>query len=239
MIENMYWQELTFRDFERMIDDNTIAILPIGSLEEHGPHLPMGSDTYQAIYVAEEISKKLNAIILPPINYGYTELDDYKGTISISFDSIYHLTYDILIGIVKNGIKKVVIISGHASQIHMAAIRKACNEITKEYVIKIMLLSDYDIAYELRGKIVPSDDSHAGVIETSRMMHIREDLVKNERKFEKKEKGDFLVIQNYSTIFPDGTLSDPSGSSKELGEKINKYIIKKILKTIKYNFSIK
>ena len=81
MIENMYWQELTFRDFERMIDDNTIAILPIGSLEEHGPHLPMGSDTYQAIYVAEEISKKLNAIILPPINYGYTELDDYKGTI--------------------------------------------------------------------------------------------------------------------------------------------------------------
>ncbi len=234
----MFWQELTFKDFEEIVDERTIAILPVGSLEEHGPHLPLGSDTYQAVYVAEEISKRLNAIMLPPINYGFTELDDFKGTISIGFDSVYHITKDILQGLLKNGIRNVVIISGHASQIHMAALRKACNEILEGNFMRIMLLSDYDIAYEMRGKIVPYDDSHAGVIETARMLDIRPDLVKEERKFERKEKGSFLVIDNYASIYPEGTLSDPSGATKEMGKEINKYIVEKLIKIIKENFSI-
>ncbi len=232
----MYWQDLTFREIENRINDRLLVILPIGSVEEHGPHLPLSSDSVQAIYVAEEIAKKCNGLILPPIYYGYTELKDYKGTISISFNTIYYLVFDILSKIVQDGVKNILIISGHASSIHMAAIRAAANEILKNEPVKIMFLSDYDIAYELRSKLVPADDSHAGIIETSRMMAIRPDLVKDEYKFQYTGKNKFMVIPNYSAIYPEGTLSDPTGSSSELGKKINEYVVEKLWQMVKENF---
>jgi creatinine amidohydrolase len=234
----MDWNELTFREIEKILKEEPLVILPIGSVEEHGNHLPLGSDSYQAIYVAQEISKRINALVLPPIYYGFTELDDFRGTVSIGFDALYLLVRDILRGLIKNGVKKILIISGHASAIHMAAIKRAANETVRDYFVKIILLSDYDIAYELRGKLVPYEDSHAGIIETSRMMAIRPDLVKGNFRFKKGEKGSFLVIDNYSTVYPEGTFSNPEGSSKDLGEKINNYVIERLLIIIKENLGI-
>lgn len=235
----MNWNELTFREIEEIIKNDPLVIIPVGSVEEHGNHLPLGSDSFQAIYVAEEIARRLGALVLPPLYYGYTELDDFRGTVSVGFDSLYHLMSDILNALVKNGVRKILIISGHASSVHMAALRRAASELVRDKIVKIMLLSDYDIAYELRGKMVPQDDSHAGVIETSRMMAIKPELVKDELRFRKGEKLNFMVVSNYSTIYPEGTFSDPSGSSRELGEKINKYVVEKMVQMIKDNFGIR
>ncbi|MGC8686585.1 MAG: creatininase family protein [Thermoplasmata archaeon] len=178
------------------------------------------------------------AFFMTPIYYGYTELKDYKGTISISFNTLYSLVFEILAKIVKDGVKNILIISGHASSIHMAAIRSADNDILEKEPVKIMLLSDYDIAYELRSKLVPAEDSHAGIIETSRMMAISPDIVKNDYKFSYTGKGRFMVIANYSSIYPEGTLSDPKGSSQELGKKINDYVVEKLWEIVKENFNL-
>ncbi|MGC8619454.1 MAG: creatininase family protein [Thermoplasmata archaeon] len=234
----MYWHDLTFKEIEEKINDKLLVILPIGSVEEHGYHLPLNSDSAQAIYVSEEIAKKCNSLILPPIYYGYTELKDYKGTISIRYSTLYNLVFDILSKVVDDGVKNILIISGHASSIHMAAIRDAANEIVEKEPVKIMFLSDYDIAYELRSKLVPGNDSHAGIIETSRMMAIRPDLVKKDFKFTYNGKGKFMVISNYSSIYPEGTLSDPNGSSPELGRKINEYVVEKLWEMVKENFNL-
>lgn len=234
----MYWHDLTFREIEERINDKLLVILPIGSVEEHGPHLPLNSDSTQAIYVAEEIAKRCDSLILPPIYYGYTELKDYRGTISISFNTIYNLVYEIISKVVEDGVKNILIISGHASTIHMAAIRAAANEVVNREPVKIMFLSDYDIAYELRSKLVPADDSHAGIIETSRMMAIRPELVKNEYSFTYTGKGKFMIVSNLSSVYPDGTLSDPRGSSAELGKKINEYVVEKLWEMVKENFDL-
>ena len=234
------WGNLTFTELEKKINDKTVVILPIGSVEEHGPHLPLSSDMIQPNYVAEQVSEKMGAIILPPISYGWTEtMNAFKGTVSITFDTLKALVFDILDSVCKTGVKNIVILSGHASRLHMAALNLAADEILDIHHAKIMVLSDYDIAYEYRGKLVPESDSHAGIIETSRVMAIAPELVKKERKFEKKkEEKKFLILKDIREYYPYGTLSDPTGANAELGAELNKLIVDRLIEYIKSHFEL-
>ena len=236
----LYWDEYTYPEIESLLKNEPIVILPVGSVEAHGYHLPLNTDMLQPLWLAEEIAKRINAIILPPLHYGWTEsLASFPGTISLKFDTIKNLVYDILENVVRHGAKKILVLSGHASGNHMAALRLACEELNREYRdAKLMLLSDYYLAYQYRGKLVPEDDSHAGVIETSRVMAIRGDLVKENYKFEKNPTGKYMVVVDYSKVVPYATFSDPKGSSKELGEKLNKMILEELTKIIKENFEV-
>ncbi len=240
----LYWDEYTYPEIESKIKENPLVILPIGSVEAHGHHLPLGTDMFQPLWIAEGLARKLNAIILPPIHYGWTDsLASFPGTISIGFDTLKNLVADILQTVVKQGIRRVMVLSGHASSNHMAALRLACEKVAREYEdVRIMLLSDYYIAYEYRGKEIshkkgvtkiPENDSHAGVIETSRIMAIRPELVKSEVKFKKKEVGKYLVIPNYQKIVPYATFSDPRDSSPSLGERLNEIILETLLSLVK------
>ncbi len=236
----LYWDEYTYPEIEELLQKNPLIILPVGSVEAHGHHLPLNTDMLQPLWLSEEIARKLNAIILPPIHYGWTDsLSSFPGTISIGFDTLKNLVRDILGGVVKHGGRKILILSGHASTAHMTALRLASEEILRMHKnVKIMLLSDYYIAYQYRGKLVPEDDSHAGVIETSRMMAIREDLVKENYKFERREEKRYMVIPDYGEIVPYATFSNPRGASKELGEKLNNLILQELIKIIKENFEL-
>ena len=239
-MQRLYWDEYTYEEIEEIIKKQPLVILPIGSVEAHGHHLPLSTDMLQPLWLAEEIAKRINALILPPIHYGWTQgLSSFPGTISISFESLRGFVKDILREVAKHGIRKIMVLSGHASTNHMAALRLACEDVLKEYKdLKIMLLSDYYIAYQYRGKLVPEDDSHAGIIETSRIMAIRPELVKENYKFKKNPVGKYMVQVDYMGMVPYATFSNPEGASRELGEKLNKIILEELLKIIKENFEI-
>ena len=239
-MQRLYWAEYTYPEIEEILKKEPLIILPIGSVEAHGYHLPLNTDMLQPLWLAEEIAKRSNALILPPISYGWTEgLSSFPGTISIGFDSLRLFVRDVLRGVVKHGGKKILVLSGHASTNHMAALRLACEDVVKEGDdVRIMLLSDYYIAYQYRGKMVPEDDGHAGVIETSRIMAIRPELVHEEYKFQRKEAGKYMVIRDYREIVPYATFSSPEGASKKLGEKLNNLILEELIKIIRENFGI-
>lgn len=239
-MQRLYWDEYTYAEIEGIIKKQPLVILPVGSVEAHGHHLPLNTDMLQPLWLAEEIAKRINALILPPIHYGWTQgLSSFPGTISISFDSLREFVKDILSEVAKHGIRKIMVLSGHASTNHMAALRLACEDVLKEYRdSKIMLLSDYYIAYQYRGKLVPEDDSHAGIIETSRIMAIRPELVKKNYKFKKNPAGKYTVQVDYKEMVPYATFSNPEGANKELGEKLNNMILDELLKIIKENFEI-
>ena len=237
--KKLYWDEYTYPDIDSLLKNEPLIILPVGSVEAHGYHLPLNTDMLQPLWLAEEIAKRTNAVILPPIHYGWTDsLSSFPGTISLKFDTIKNLVYDILENVVRHGAKKILVLSGHASTSHMDALRLACEEIKRKNDVKIMLLSDYYIAYQYRGKLVPEDDSHAGIIETSRIMAIRPDLVKENYRFKKREYGKYMIIGDYKDIVPYATFSNPEGANKELGEKLNGLILEEILKIIKENFDL-
>ncbi len=237
-MKRLYWDEYTYPEIEELLKSEPVIILPIGSVEAHGYHLPLNTDMIQPLWLAEEIAKRMNAIILPPIHYGWTKgLSSFPGTISVGFETLKNLVLDILKEVVKHGGRKIIVLSGHASTNHMAALRLACEEMAGNGV-KIMLLSDYYIAYQYRGKLVPEDDGHAGVLETSRVMAIRPELVKENYKFEKLPVGKYMVTPDYREFVPYATFSNPQGASKELGEKLNNIILEELLKIIKENFEV-
>ena len=239
-MRKLYWAEHSYDEIKERIEEDPLIILPVGSVEAHGYHLPLNTDMLQPMWLAERLAERFNALILPPVHYGWTEsLAPFPGTISIGFDTLYLLVRDILSEVLRHGARKILVLSGHASGNHMAALRLACEEVNRDYPeAKIMLLSDYYIAYQYRGKLVPEDDSHAGVIETSRVMAIRSDLVKDDYRFERHNAGKYMIVVDYSKVVPYATFSDPRGSSRELGEKLNEMILEELAKIIKENFGI-
>ena len=86
--------------------------------------------------------------------------------------------FEILMEFGRHGAKGVIVLSGHAGSSHMAALKEAAKDFVSEYECKTMVLSDYDIAYRLKDEFeLPPKDGHGGMIETSRVMAIRPDLV--------------------------------------------------------------
>jgi creatinine amidohydrolase len=232
----MYLDELTMKEFSEKVNEKTVVILPIGATEEHGEHLPLNTDSLQPEFIAKKVAKHTKALIAPSIRYGYcSSTRNFPGTITISFDTLRSLVYDILSELHRNGIRNIVVLSGHAGRIHMAALRQAADAVVKEHDVKIMVLSDYDIAYDLIDvdMSIPKDDGHSGLIETSRILDIREDLVKGEGETGSTRPPKFMVLPDPEKYFPTGVMGDPKGASKPKGDQINDYIVKELVKLIK------
>jgi creatinine amidohydrolase len=146
---------------------------------------------------------------------------------------------DVLEEFVRNGFARILVLSGHAGQAHMAALRLAAQEVVSYFVgrgleekPRIMVCSDYDFAYELRGKCFDERDGHAGTIETSRVMQIRPDLIKSKGKKGFSNLPRFEIVADERRYFPNGVIGDPAAASVEKGRMINKYIIDEITKLI-------
>ncbi len=232
-----YFNEMHMGEFSN--SKEFLFFLPIGISEGHGKHLPVGTDTYQAEYVVERVAEKIGTIsvIGPTLNYGHCRAtSDLPGTLSISFDSLRNIVYDILKGVCKNDFEKIIVISGHAGTTHMTALRLAAEKIIDEYDVKIMLLSDYELAYELKGEKVSENDGHGGEIETARMMHIKGQLVDEDRPSTEVQYPRFLIIKNYNDYLTEGVRGNAEIANEEDGREINDYVINGIIKNINEYF---
>ena len=224
-----YFDELTMTEFDELMDreEPPVLILPIGAVEEHGAHLPLGTDTFQPLYVVEELAKRLDILVAPPLFYGLcNSTRNFPGTISIRFETLYNLVLDILLEFVRHGAKRIVILSGHAGRPHMAALKEAGQEVVREFEeVTLLVLSDYDIVYELKGIEFDPDDGHSGHIETSRIMAIRPELVKGNGEVSKPVFPPYQILAHPELYFPSGIMGDPTKATAEAGQKLNKYVI--------------
>ena len=238
--EKLWFDELSTKEAEKAAETGKIVIIPVGSVEEHGDHLPLSTDSLQPEYVALEVAKTTECIVAPPLRYGVCNSTyNFPGTISITFESLRNIIRDILKEFIRNGFKNILILSGHAGRGHMAALRLAAqnvirhhNKTTSETIPRIMVCSDYDFAYELRGEYFSEQDGHAGTIETSRIMTIRPDLIKGKgtKSFPKLPR--FEIVPNPEQYFPSGIMGDPTVASTAKGRMINKHVIEGIIKLV-------
>jgi len=231
--------ELSSEEFGKLVEKNPIVFLPLGAVEEHGAHLPLCTDSIQPEHIVEKVAARLPGLVLiaPAIRYGNcVTTRNFPGTISISFDTLRALIGDILEELCRNGIRRVVIVSGHAGGAHMAALRTA-GETAVEKVpdLRLMVLSDYDLAYELKGKEFDERDGHAGTIETSRVMAIRPKLVKKRGVNSYDRPPRFMVMAHPEKHFPTGVMGDATIASPGQGRRINEYIIKGLVELVKTN----
>ncbi len=221
-------------EFAKEMKKGTPVILPIGAMEEHGRHLPLATDTYQPLKIADMVAERIGGIVAPPVHYGNCSTTrNFPGTISVDTEPLRHYVREILMEFGRHGASTVVVLSGHAGGSHMAALKEAGKDFVEKYDTKLMVLSDYDIAYRLKGELkIPDKDGHGGMIETSRVMAIRPDLVKEEKKDEIPDFPPFRVLKHPEEHFPSGIMGYPTRSNRELGEKLNEAIAGELAKII-------
>jgi creatinine amidohydrolase len=226
----MLLDDLSTKEFEQRVDGDTVVILPLGVIEEHGDHLPLSTDSLQCEYIVGEIAKRTGALIAPPIRYGVCSTTrNFPGSISIGFETLRSLIYDILSELARNGIGNVVIVSGHAGSSHLAAIKLAAKDVVDEEDMKVMALSDYEIIYD-KG-VAGKDEGHSGWIETSRVMAIRPDLIKGEGEKGVNKIPRYMVLRNPEKHW-EGVTGDPSKAAKEKGDELNEMVIDEMVKMI-------
>ena len=111
----MQWQDLTWSDIDALDRDRTIAVLPVGSVEQHGRHMPTGTDTLLAAAVAAAAARQFdNAIVLPPPWYGLSAHHlHFPGTVSLHASTMMALVEDIVASVIGHGFRRMVIVNGH------------------------------------------------------------------------------------------------------------------------------
>ena len=235
-------EEMTSTEFARAIKRNPLVILPVGALEEHGPHLPLAADILQPMALARVVAKKRGALILPPFWYGYcSSTRPFPGTVSIEMDTLRLVARDLIGDIYRNGVRKLLVLSGHAGAGHMAALKEGAKEVAARHDdYRIAVLTDYDFAYELLGKgEVPARDGHAGFVETSRLLAVAPGLVKGHARV----KPDWPTFNRFEILgkpekkWKTGVQGDPRKASAAAGRKVNSYVEKRVLELVDEVFS--
>ena len=223
---------MTSEDFAAMVPTDPIVILPVGALEEHGRHLPLGADLIQPLHVLNEVARRTGAHMAPPIPYGVcTTSRPYPGTVGVSVDALKAFVGDVLADFTRNGVRRIMIVSGHAGREHMMALRAAAQEVVdRGSGLKATVLSDYDIIYASKG-ILPEGDGHAGAGETSRILTARPDLVKGTSPPGKNEIPPYAVVDDPRKYWS-GVTGDPSKASKGLGKKLDDLVIEELVKLV-------
>jgi creatinine amidohydrolase/Fe(II)-dependent formamide hydrolase-like protein len=239
------WGELTWRQARARIKKMDVALLPVGALEQHGPHLPLDTDAFDADYLAGRVAEACSdpkPLVLPPISYGVSyHHADFTGTVSISNDTLAKLIYEIGMSVSRNGIRKLVIINGHGG--NSPALNYAAQMINRDARIFVCVdtgeTSDVDI-----DKILETpNDVHAGEIETSTGLAVRPQLVKMDQakkhipKFSSRylnftSKRGVLWYAYTRKISPSGVMGDPTKASAAKGERIWKIMIAHLVSLI-------
>ena len=204
-----------------------IAIIPIGSIEQHGPHLPISTDSDIVTEISLQLSDKINGVLLPTINYGISDEHFPFFNLSIKKSTLSRILEDICESLIKNGISRIVIINGHYGNLDSLKSfeRKQKNN------RKIKVFSYW--------KYMDREFDHAGNVETSIMLAISKKV--NMRKAKKGFQTDGMSKKEISKInklaqksFPkvtgNGVWGDPTKSSATLGRKIIKEVVNNLVK---------
>jgi creatinine amidohydrolase len=220
------WEELTASDFIHAIEQshNTCA-LPIGILEKHGPHMPIGTDLLNVRYASLAAAQKEYLVVFP--EYYFSQIFEARqepGTVAYSLDLQLKLLQETVNEMARNGCKKIVIVNGHGGNESLLPLfAQSQLAAPRDFAVFVYGLPKLDVP----GRPAQRDanDMHAGATETSRMMISHPELLRLDR--EKQESG---ADQNrlklpeslYTGIwwyakFPDHFAGDPSAASKELG----------------------
>ena len=171
---------LTWTEFAEALDEVDLAILPVGVVEAHGPHLPLGTDFIIPERLALDLASRLNALVFPAISYGVVgSLSSYYGTLGISQATLESLIFEVLRGLVENGLDRVVILNGHGGSEHVEALRRAVRRGWRELGVKSVVVHWWTYAEDIARKH-GIGGGHAGGVEGAAVRAIDPGLVKSD-----------------------------------------------------------
>jgi creatinine amidohydrolase len=236
---------MTWDAVEREIKETDVALIPIGSNEQHGYHMPMGSDTYCAFEVAKRTAEKENAIVAPAIPYGISHCHmSFPGTITLNTDTLFRVMTDICDSLFKHGVKKFVLINGHGH--NNPTLQTFMDEFKAPRDVHLFLIQWWIAGFKLTTELWSPDredlpDGHAADVETSAMLAIDPDLVDMDRadkvvlstlgksriKFNKSTAAallgypvDLVTVSDFKQFTQSGVIGSALNASTDKGETV-------------------
>ncbi len=215
------WQDMTTEDF-RMIDPETsMALLPMAATEQHGPHLPLSTDAVicQGILdaaLSQSFETQGSVIVLPLQGVGDSlEHTDFPGTLSLSADTVTEVIFQLGTCVRRTGIRKLLIFNSHGGQTQVIDI--AALKLRQEF--KMFVAKAHSFRFGLPEGIVADDELrhglHGGAVETSMMLHLAPDLVRQDKVSAFGSIGQVMARDN-NHLGPEGPRASFAWSAQDL-----------------------
>ncbi len=225
LLADMSWVEVK----EYLEHDNRV-ILPLGAVEEHGPHLGLGTDFIEAEAIAVATSEATNVALAPCLNYGMSLAQlEFPGTLSLRPQTLIAVLVDLFHSFYPHGFRRILIVNGHGGNIASisSAVHSVAQDLPELRVKSFEWWNDataYQPVIEHFGK---QEGSHASYGETAFMMAVRPGAVKMERLTGQDApvvpNREIISSPTFATHFPDGIMGlNPGKATKVAGEEILK-----------------
>ena len=230
--------EMTWQEVEAATEETGTMLLPVGSTEQHGHHLPLGVDVYMPELIAERVAERTGCLLAPPIWYGVSPHHTFKpGTFTVESETFQRYVRDICTSAAEWGVENVLLVNGH----YLAQdpeLEVVVRELTTEHGMRafhVPLVSVFeDVAKAIRGESV---SFHASEFETSLMLELRPDLVRMNRAETVEPPVESLPLTDYDAygdnrvgwalssermdaLTHSGNIGDPNAATEQKGAKL-------------------
>jgi creatinine amidohydrolase len=231
MLPTRHFIELTQPEIAQQFRKNPLVIFPAGSVEQHGPHLPTGTDIFASIAIGHGLAERMDGLLLPPVPFGVTPMHmPFEGTITFTPDTYMRVVREVCVSTAQHGARRLLIVNWHEGNIPSLAI--AAEALHREHGMTVVTVQACYVAAELYGKDM-GGLTHGGEIEAHAVLAYRPDLVHLDRidhasdhshgsKWDKlrRTRSYQPVLTDIRTIAPTGWYGKPENATVDKGRQM-------------------
>ena len=233
---------MTVLETRERLKDNSSIIVPLGCTEQHGYHMPLGTDTYTAVAIGKTTAEKTGAFIAPPVAYTFSG-GELEGTVNVNLDVVALYIREICRAYIRMGMERVFLITGHGGSEYLLVLNESLKCFFRTEMgcddAGVFLIPFWEVSETWR-QLIQERDYHAAAAETSLMLYLHSDLVRDSKPRDEEPIASMLmedpdryqvVSQTTNSIFEIphiqqageikvGVMGRPANASAELGEKL-------------------
>jgi creatinine amidohydrolase len=207
-----------------------VAVLPIGSFEQHGDHLPLATDTIVACLIAREIARAYDLMLLPPITISCShEHSEWAGTISIGSATLHRIVLDVAASAARQGATNLMVVNGHGGNYVLSNVVQEAN-VERASMALFPARDDWDSARLAAGMETSSrEDMHGGELEVSLLLHAYPDLVgagATDQDHDAPERP-HLLISGMAAYTKSGIIGRPSAATAAKGKALLEALVER------------
>jgi creatinine amidohydrolase len=244
--KKIHWQEFWRHELEAMIPLGPVVIMPVGSVEQHGPHCPMDVDISGPFHLASAVAEAIGdfpVIVAPPVWSGFTHYNmGHVGTINLRLETFLALVGDVCRSLKANGFERMILLNGHGGNV--APLRSLSVALAEEdvWALAFPYWSLVEAELEEWSEADAGSIGHGGEWETSLQLHLRPQLISREHMV----RNDWPRPDEFSAEFaafafwperrreaPLGVMGDPLAASAEKGERAFRAAVDRLARLVR------
>lgn len=243
MKPEVFLSKMSWPEVKKRLKETDIVLVPVGSTEQHGLHLPLDNDAFIASEIAKRVAEKvadeIKVVISPSIPFGVSTYHmGFPGTITLQPKTFASVVKEVCESLIRHGFRKIIIINGHGGNI--ASLSTALQEVREKTGAFLAVVIWWQLASDLISKVCETPLAHACEIETSvalaigqtvNMKKARREMPESESRL--REHGLIVPPKNLSKVTKTGVIGDSTKATKEKGEIILNSVVDKIAAFLK------